>query len=282
MRILREVEVLLHALSLYGAIGVAAFGWGVCCLLEWEAKQWLPLWFCAVLVIYNADRLRPEPADVVNIPLRTASSRRLRGISFGICAVAAVFLFAFPLFTRDWLTFSLVIGGAVTCLNYSIPLFGFRWKDVPLLKTFFVPTIVTAAIFGLPWLHLDPGTDGGTFLLTVLRCWSFLFFNVILCDLRDIDGDRSCGIRSVPVALGVQKTRWLLAALIILIEALALGALAHEPVRHQTTLQIICIVCPLYLGSLLLAVRRPQPERFYEWAVEGMLFLPAFAMILGE
>ena len=64
------MEVLLHALSLYGAAGIAAFGWAVCRLLDWSVEPWILLWSCAALLIYNADRLRPDPADLVNIPQR--------------------------------------------------------------------------------------------------------------------------------------------------------------------------------------------------------------------
>jgi 4-hydroxybenzoate polyprenyltransferase len=276
------MEILLHALSLYGAAGIAAFGWAVCRLLDWSVLPWLPLWSCAALLIYNADRLRPDPADLVNIPQRAAASARWRGLSGTVCGAAAVFLFAWPLFWRDWLTLGLVFGGTVMCLNYSIPMFGFRWKDVPLLKTFFAPTIVTAAILGLPWLHLGPAVAPLTFLLVALRAWSFLMFNMILCDLRDLAGDRACGIRSLPAALGEKGTRRLLVALLVLIEFLNIAALAGAPARHQAAWAVMCVLGPLYLGGLLFAIRRPQSERFYEWAVEGMLFLPAVAVLVGE
>ncbi len=278
----REAETLLHALSLYGAAGIAAFGWAVCRLLDWSVEPWLPLWFCAALLIYNADRLRPDPADLVNIPQRAAASERWRWLSRAVFGGAAVFLVAWPIFSRDWLTLALVVAGAIVCLNYSVPLLGFRWKDVPLLKTFFAPTIVTAAILGLPWLHLGPATDAVTFALTALRAWSFLLFNMILCDLRDLTGDRACGIRSLPVALGEKGTHWLLAALLVLIELLAICAAAHAPEPHRSPWRIACVLGPLYLGGLLVAVRRPRSERFYEWAVEGMLFLPALTILASS
>lgn len=256
--IFREIESLLHTLSLYGASGIAAFGWAVCRLLDWSVEPWLPLWFCSALLIYNADRLQPDPADLLNIPLRAAASARWRGVSRAVFAGAAVFLLVWPLLLRDWLTLGLVLTGALVCLNYSIPLLGFRWKDVPLLKTFFAPTIVTAAILGLPWLHLGPATDAATFALTALRAWSFLLFNMVLCDLRDLAGDRACGIRSLPVVLGEKATRWLLAALLVLIEALALAAFLHAPAPHQPAWLLMSVLGPLYLGGLLVAVRRPR------------------------
>ena len=53
-------------------------------------------------------------------------------------------------------------------------------------------------------------------------------------------------------------------------------------IGHHSTWLAACFLGPLYLGALLLAIRRPQSERFYEWAVEGMLFLPAIAVLLGK
>ncbi len=277
----REAETLLHALHLYGSAGIAAFGWGICRLLDWDPAPWLPLWFCAALVIYNADRLCPDPADALNLPQRTAAIRRWRTLSRAVFVGAALFLVAWPIFTRDWLTLGLVLAGSFICLGYSAPLLGFRWKDVPLLKTFFAPSIVTAAILGLPWLHAGHAVDVIAFVITALRAWTFLLFNMILCDLRDIAGDRQVGTRSLPVILGEKRTRQLLVALLVVIAALALGALAAAPAAHTSAWRFIALVAPIYLGGLIFAVRHSRSERFYEWAVEGMLFLPAVAVVIG-
>ena len=272
----------LHTLSIFGALGIVAFGWAVGQLFNWEVGAWMPYWFCGSLLVYNADRLRRDPADALNIPLREAASARLRFLSLMVLAVAALVLLVLPIVRRDWLTLALVLGGSLVCLNYSIPLFGFRFKDVPLLKTFFAPTIVTASVLGLPWLHVGNGGAAGFALaLGSLRSWSFLMFNMIVCDLRDRTGDEACGIRSLPVVLGEKKTRWLLAALLTSIEMLAFGAYAIASGPHRNAWAIICFLSPLYLGGIFLAVRRSRSERFYEWIVEGMLFLPAIAVCAG-
>jgi len=275
--------MLLHTLSIYGALGIVAFGWAMGRLLHWEAGPWMPYWFCAALLVYNADRLRRDPADALNIPLREAAAARLHVLSFVVLAVSASVLLVLPVVQRDWLTLALVLGGTLVCLNYSIPLFGFRFKDVPLLKTFFAPTIVTASVLGLPWVHLGAaGTDATTLALAFLRSWSFLMFNMTVCDLRDRAGDEACGIRSLPVVLGEKRTRWLLAGLLVGIEFLALGAYALAAGTHRHIWAVMCFLGPVYLGGIFLAVHRPRSERFYEWVVEGMLFLPAIAACAGS
>ncbi|HSI12889.1 MAG TPA: UbiA family prenyltransferase, partial [Chthoniobacter sp.] len=111
--------------------------------------------------------------------------------------------------------------------------------------------------------------------------WSFLMFNMIVCDLRDRAGDAACGIRSLPVMLGDKGTRWLLFALLVGIEALGLGKWLLSTDAHRGAWGMMSLFAPLYLGGILLAVRRPRSERFYEWIVEGMLFMPAIAVLIG-
>ena len=285
-----EIEAGLHALHLYGAGGLAAYGWAMGWLLEADARRWVPLWFCGGLLIYNADRLRRDPADSVNVPVRTAASARYRSASFIALALAAVVLVGLPLARREWLTLALVIGGTGCALGYSLPILGYRWKDVPFVKTLFAPAVVTVAVFGLLLLgaiapllygtaypyHQDPFDlfDQGTLLTAWAFC--FLLFNMLLCDLRDLAGDRQCGIRSMPVLLGENGTRRLLWALAVVGQILLARLIL---VFHYSDLPfaLLSLVTGLYQAWLLHATRHPRSERFYEWAVEGLLYLPALA-----
>ena len=271
----------LHALSLYVAAGITSFGWALSTLAGWDAYPWLPLWFCAALLVYNADRLQSESADSLNVPRRTAISERLRGLSLTLIAASSAVLLLLPVARRDWRTLVLVIAGAIVCLNYSRPILGFRFKDVPLLKTFFAPTIVATALIGLPLVHEGPAKHDGYFAVLTAYAWALLLFNMVLCDLRDLIGDRRVGIVSLPLALGVKRTRQSLWVLLGIMEALALGALASAPAELARVWIILSFGVPCYLGSLLLALRLPRSEGFYEWWVEGILFLPALAVFLG-
>ncbi|MES2572461.1 MAG: UbiA family prenyltransferase [Verrucomicrobiota bacterium] len=277
----RLFERLFHGLHLYGAAGIAAFGWSICRLLDWQAAPWLPLWFCAALLIYNADRLRHDPADKFNVPLREATTRRFRAASFTLLTVALALLVIWPAAHRDWMTLGLVVAGGVICLNYSIPILGFRFKELPLIKTLFAPSVVTLSVVALPWLHERTHHDALTLAITTGRAWAFLLFNMTLCDLRDIEGDRLTGIRSLPVLCGTKWTHRFLWALLGVIELLAVAGLLIAGEQHRSTWRWIVLASPLYLGALLVAARQPRTERFYEWWVEGMLFLPAAAALLG-
>ena len=288
--IFAEFETVLHALSLYGAAGIAAFGWAMGWFLRVDVVPWLPLWFCAALLIYNADRLRRDPADALNVPARTAASARLRTASSVTLALAALVLVGLPAARRDWLTLGLVIGGAVVSLGYSIPIFGFRGKDVPLLKSLFAPAVVTLAIFGLVVrgeiaayddAEITRGSDAAFALfgrLTILVPWalSYLLFNMLLCDLRDRAGDRVCHIRSIPVLWGEKGTRRLLWVLAVCGQILLLIAIGWRD-DEAFPAALLSLFTGFYQACLLVATRHPRSERFFEWAVEGLLYVPAIA-----
>jgi 4-hydroxybenzoate polyprenyltransferase len=262
------LESALHALHFYGAGGIAAFGWAIDRLLGTDPWPWMPLWFCAGLLVYNLDRLHVDPSDRENTPVRARAIEDLRQWSRLVTLVASAVLIALPILRGDWLTLAAILAGGAVVLCYSLPAPGRRLKDVPLLKTFLPPGFVLAAVFGLPLLH-EPGLFQPLWT-PLLFLWSgaLLFGNMLLCDVRDLAGDRRAGVLSVPRYLGLRGTErllWFLAFLLLL------GAILKP---------LIGLGSAAFLGVLIVAVRRPRPERFYERWVEGLLYLPAAFLLL--
>lgn len=271
----------LHALAFYVAAGITSFGWALCALAGWDARPWLPLWFCGALLVYNVDRLRRDPADALNVPRRTATIERLRPVCVGLASIAAGVLIAVPLLHRDWVAFALVLAGTVGCLSYSIPIFGVQLKSVPLLKTFFAPTVLLCAIVFPPWIREGAPADVAPACNALAWAWCFLEFNMIVCDLRDIEGDRRCGVVSLPVLLGSKRTRFVLAALIFVTTLLAsANAFASDRANHDCWL-LLGVLGSLVLTMIFVQSRTRCPERYYEWVVEGMMFLPAFVLAMS-
>jgi len=277
---IRKCGIILQTLNIYGAIAIVSLGWALSCLLHFQCSAYLPLWFFAALFIYNLDRLHHEPADLINLPARSKHSSGLRGISRTLAILSAATLMAIPVMQRDWLMTLLTIIGALVCVNYSVPLFGFRFKDVPLLKTFFVPTLVTAAFLVPPLLQQPLNDDPLHHLFLSAWAWCVTFFNMILCDLRDIEGDARTGIRTLPVALGRRITFLILIALLLCSITLSVGVLLKSKPSTIVQWSYIAAIMPVYLGCLLAAARKPRPESFYEWWVDGILFVPAAVYLI--
>jgi 4-hydroxybenzoate polyprenyltransferase len=262
---------LIHLLHLYGAAGIASFGWALGEMLGFDAAPFLPLWFCGALLVYNLDRLKPDPSDALNIPERQSQHACCRNASFAVAAVSACLLVALPArmaWAGHGLLLALTPAAAVISLSYSFPIFGFRFKDVPLVKTLFAPAVVLLAYFVPPLLRGELRADFAA--LAAAACSGcLLLFNMVLCDERDVAGDRALGTRSLPVILGEKNTRRFLAAL------LACGVFLAW-LRGWT---LLAAATAVYASALLFALRKPRRESFYEWFVEGILFLPALSVL---
>jgi 4-hydroxybenzoate polyprenyltransferase len=263
-RRLRDALRPLHALHIYGALGIAAFGWSLGRRAGFASGRLLPLWLAGALVVYNLDRLKRDPADLVNTPERARWHTLLRRWSWLLAAAGGAVLLLWPLWVRSGPLLLLTALALPLSLSYSFPLMGMRLKDVPALKTLFAPVVVLAAVLAPPIL-LQGLALGAPLLLAAGWGWALLMFNMLLCDLRDIEGDRAAGTRSLPVLLGAGRTQ---ALLWLLIGAGAACALARGwPVLAWGTAAL--------LSPLALAAHRRRNEAFYEWLAEGTLFLPA-------
>ncbi len=261
---LRESLKPVQALHLYGAVGIAAFGWSLGRWAGFASGRMLPLWLAGALVVYNLDRLKRDPADCVNTPERVLRHGTLRRWSWALTAAGVAVLVLWPLWIGNGCLLLLTALALPMSLCYSFPLLGLRLKDVPAVKTLFAPLVVLTAVLAPPILLEGLAIDAAL-LLAAGWSWALLMFNMVLCDVRDLEGDRAAGTRSLPVLLGSKWTQVLLWALIT---GGALCAVIHgSPVLAAATVAA--------LGPLAVAARRRRSEAFYEWLAEGTLFLPA-------
>jgi 4-hydroxybenzoate polyprenyltransferase len=254
----------VHALHIYGAVGIAVFGWSLGRWTGFSSATLLPLWLAGALVVYNLDRLKPDPADSVNTPERFRSHASLRPWSWLLTAIGIAVLLLWPLCIGNTRLLLLTTLALPLTLSYSFPLLGRRLKDVPVLKTLFAPLVVLAAVLAPPILFQGLAISPAL-IMAAGWSWALLMFNMLLCDLRDIDGDRAAGTRSLPVLLGEHRTQALL--WLIIATGAACAAIHGWPILAWSTVAA--------LTPLALAASHRRNEAFYEWLAEGTLFLPA-------
>src|SRR6266481_5936442 len=84
---IQSILVTVYLLELVGATAVTSLGWAACRILQISSFPSLPLWFAGYLLVYNLDRLHPDPADLVNIPVRVSKAQQLRGARIGLASI---------------------------------------------------------------------------------------------------------------------------------------------------------------------------------------------------
>jgi 4-hydroxybenzoate polyprenyltransferase len=267
---LREI----YLLEIFGALAVSALGWAACVCSGTPWYPSAPLWFAGYLVVYNLDRLYPDPADSLNTPVRYQSRNRLRGKRIALIVCGSAILVVWPALTGQslLLPWLLIVAGGMQFYSRPFPGAKFRLKDLPGIKSIFVPAFIAAIL--VVWPILEAGKRFSWFDLIVFTlCFLVLGINSLIFDLRDIAGDRLHGTPSIPSLIGGRPTLFLLtvlgASMVLLSGCLGLPG-------------DLCLILPLALAGvhslILIAIHRRATPMLLSFLADVLLLTPAFSI----
>lgn len=267
----QSILVTLYVLELVGATAVTSLGWSACRILKIDWTPSGPLWFAGYLFVYNLDRLCPDPADPVNVPVRSSKGAELRWARKALVLLSSVMLVIWPLLTgRWWLIATLAVAAALLQFyTRAIPGVGYRIKDLPYLKSLLVPSVIAGILVVWPCLEI-----GRKFrlkeCLVLLWCLLVLTINSLVFDYRDIAGDAAAGTGTIPVRLGRRNTIYLLLVLVAALAGLS-GRLASAGLTGPS---MPAVLASGSAGLLLALVRQLRPMTISVLA-DLFLMLPA-------
>jgi 4-hydroxybenzoate polyprenyltransferase len=163
--------------------------------------------FLLTFAIYNLNKLTDIKEDSVNVPERAGFIEKNKHCV--IFAVVASYIAALSLsFLQNPFAIFIILFPFCTGIVYSIKISSFRLKDITGIKNI---------VIALPWAvigtFLPLAVSFRDFIIIPLFFYFFFikcFLNSLLFDIRDIEGDRMSGVRTIPVTFGRQKTKNLL------------------------------------------------------------------------
>lgn len=180
--------------------------------------------------VYGSDRITDVETDAESTPGRTAFVRRhedllyvLVSLSYGL-AVALTVLggpIAFGLALLPGAVWILYASDWASSVDTPFP----RLKDVLLLNSALVAVAWSLVVVFLPvafaGARVTPAV-GVVFVFFVLAT----FVNTEVPNVRDVESDRSAGVATLPVVLGVRRTRHVLYGVVTLAAAVLAAAVA--------------------------------------------------------
>ena len=159
---------------------------------------------------YNLNRLTDLEEDSINAPERANYTKKnyTRVLLTVVGTSGAALLFAS--FCDLSAVFVIFLAICVGCL-YSVRIFSFRLKDVVVVKNVTIAgtSVICAAL-------LPSAVHFSNYIAVALVAYFVflkVFINTVLFDVRDVEGDRLAGAKTIPVSLGREKTRTLLLGL---------------------------------------------------------------------
>jgi 4-hydroxybenzoate polyprenyltransferase len=191
-------------------IGITAFLLPYFSFLLYEVKVNFNLLFASFLLtfaVYNINKLTDIKEDSVNVPDRAGFIEKNKYSV--IFAVVAAYIASLVLsFLQNPFAIFIILFPFCMGIVYSIKLSRFRLKDITGIKN--ITIALSWAVIGT-FLPLAVSFRDFTKISLVFY---FFFIRVFMgsstFDVRDIEGDKLSGVRTIPVVFGRQKTKNLL------------------------------------------------------------------------
>ena len=222
--------------------------------------------FCCTLVIYNLDRLvEPHPGDSEHERWVQAH----RQLLWGLTSVGFIGVITFAMMLKPATLISLPIAGAVA-IGYCLPVVRIngRWcrlKALPGAKLILIAIVWTYATAGLPMLQSGITFDRNIAMVLLARLF-FIAAVALPFDLPDMQRDERSAIKTVPILLGVKKTKQL--ALLVLASVLC-SLLNPWPAAVALLGSCACV------AALIAMLRPDRGVLYFMVALDGALLIQA-------
>ncbi|MDQ2049809.1 UbiA family prenyltransferase, partial [Natronolimnohabitans sp. A-GB9] len=162
--------------------------------------------FFTTLSIYNINSLYDVDEDKINNPNNAdfaLQNRRLVTTLVVISSVVAICLSVFGgIYTPFVVLLCLVSGILYSAKKYRI-------KNILLLNTVLVAVTLSVIATVIPVTFTGESNSTKLFIIFFYFIVKFAI-TVEICNIPDIDGDKRTGVTTLPIVLGVSKTKWLL------------------------------------------------------------------------
>jgi 4-hydroxybenzoate polyprenyltransferase len=208
-----------------GLVYVAAFIQNVECLPVCFA-----IMFLLGFSVYNLNRKTDEKEDAINHQERYKFTKKYENHLYIAaiigCGLALLLGALYGLATFLIVLFPLVLG-----ILYSIPCLPpstgcRRLKEIPVVKNIIVGLAWGIPLTFIPLFVLNVPATLAT-AISLIFISSFIFIGSVLPDVRDMEGDKIVGIRTIPVVLGAERTMILIRGINLIVgtSAIVISAL---------------------------------------------------------
>ncbi len=208
--------------------------------------------------------------DRINMPKRPIPSGRIsrRGAFawFWIVSVAGI---AFSYFAS-------VGFFAIALANFAVAsLYGWKLKRT-LLKNIYVSYLASAAFLSAGFINGFPGNliDTPLFLLVSIAFLGTMSRQLLL-DIRDVEGDKNAGAKTIPILLGRLPAR-IIASLFLLMAA---ALLVVPYLQKMVNAYYLILAVPAIILSIVVMFQEPLEG---EHTLKKAIFLVLFAFLVGS
>lgn len=231
--------------------------------------------FAITFSIYNMNNIYDSDEDRVNVPRKAMFVWNHRREMYGLVVVAYLTGFGISFFGGPYaplVTLVPLLAGIV----YSIDLI--RAKDIMVVNTMIVATALAVTVTGLPLAFHHQFPVVPSLLIFVYFLLKFAV-SVELCNITDIEGDRTADISTLPVVFGVHRTKIILYSL----ETVAFTLIVVGVVYALVPVKALFVFAPTTLysfGCIYITEREPSISKPAVYGDFQFFLMGMFALIM--
>lgn len=222
-----------------------------------------------VFSMHTINRLRDKKFGRTKGSFREESYVRHSNVylSIGLISLILALLFSFM---NGLAPFALLFFISLLGLLYNIRVFPQEWSlkkigDIPGSKTLFIALAWAIVTVIIPQIEVSLKIHSST-VVAFMFVFSVVFAKSALSDMIDIQSDRLVGRETIPVVIGEDNTKKLLAGISVLMGIVLVGSFSE---RYTSSLSLALLVSVFYIWICInLCVKR---TRFPGVVVEGFL-----------
>ncbi len=168
---------------------------------------------------------------------------------------------------------------ASMALLYVFPVYrGKRLKDYPFVKIIAIVIAWTTVTYWIPVHSISQWWSDWGYKYLLIDRLLFFFALAIPFDIRDIHFDQVHELKTIPNTIGLYNSQYL--ALFALFIASGFMAMGMETLQTNPGVKIGLLVVYLFLGVIIIQLKKLPGPRFYSWVIDGVLFLYGLVILL--
>jgi 4-hydroxybenzoate polyprenyltransferase len=239
--------------------------------------------FLMTFAMYNMNRYSDIKEDMINHPKRHSFTYSNMDM-IQLASIISIFIsFLIAISTNFQTTLMLLI----TIVLASIYSFKFlpkkltryeRLKDTPLVKNILIAICWTIITIGIILSYTQSPITISAIILSII-IFSKVTINTIVFDIRDVEGDRKSKTHTVPVILGVNKTKLLLYTYLTLVVAITFISTQNRVLPSWTHLVNLTSIIAYYY--IHISTKDVPLHHYLDVIADGEFKLIGFTAILG-
>ncbi len=200
-----------------------------------------------------------------------------------ILTISCVFYCVYFFFKLNFNCQLLLILMSFFSLGYVLPILGNgrRLRDLAFFKIFLIALVWAFITVILPYLDVNIPINNTLIFSLFFEKFCLIFALCMPFDIRDMDWDATTNVKTIPLSIGVKKSKILAIFALVIAILMVLFLNKNAPTIYSNSLSFKLIIVYLWATLIVFKTHKNRSDYFFYGLVDGMIVMHSLVVILG-